>query len=294
MLRQAAPQSRLVRGSDCRSYGMIVFSSVLVLIFRIPRSSSWRIVHASSADQNRETARDDFAAMGGWIAYPSRGPAPDKNRFRSFENRVRRTEARSQVIHASGWIAANQHRWAPGRINRSSTVHWTRVHIFQASSRFSHISVLPHLDNPTTNRPSATPIPSSTNNLCLSAVLTGSPLREANLTAFATARAGAKKGLGGRGGRLGRARLPPVWFAAIAKAPAGEAGPAASAGPFAAARFPSRGWSTHRTAALQAAFSDADNSLPHAYCKHRQPHQIASRAGRAWAMNSIPARYCLL
>src|SRR5208283_847559 len=170
----------------------------------------------------------------------------------------------------SSWLATNQHRRAPGRENWAAHVrnrsrrHRTGMHISQASGRLPHISVLPHLDNPTINRPSATPVPSSTNNLCLSALLTGSPLSEANLTAFATARAGAK----GRGGRLGGARLPPVWFAAIAKEPAGEAGPAAS--------------------------SDVDNSLPHAYCKHRQPHQIASRAGRAWAMNSIPARYCLL
>ena len=187
MLRHAAPQSRLVRGPDCRSYGMIVVC--IVLISGISRSSSWRIVHASSADQNRGAALNDFAAVDGWIARPSRRPASDRNRCRSCENHVRRAaDASSWIPRPSSWLAANQHRRAPGRKNRSSTVYWTHVLILQASGRFPHISVLPHLDNPTRNRPSATPIPSSTNNLCLSALLTGSPSSEANLTAFATAR----------------------------------------------------------------------------------------------------------
>src|SRR5271165_3892462 len=287
MLRQAAPQSRLVRGSDCRSYGM----SSRMFINYIPRYLSFL-----SADQNGWQTGHDDPSVRGHITHPRRGLAIDKHRSRSLGNCVRRTGARSHIADPSSWLATNQHRRAPGRENWAAHVrnrsrrHRTGMHISQASGRLPHITVLPHLDNPTINRPSATPVPSSTNNLCLSALLTGSPLSEANLTAFATARAGAK----GRGGRLGGARLPPVWFAAIAKEPAGEAGPAASAGAFAAARFPSIGWSTHRTAALQAAFSDVDNSLPHAYCKHRQPHQIASRAGRAWAMNSIPGRYCLL
>src|SRR5271166_1661194 len=265
MLRQAAPQSRLVRGSDCRSYGM----ASRMFINYIPRYLSFL-----SADQNgRQTGHDD-PSVRGHITHPRRGLAIDKHRSRTLGNCVRRTGARSHIADPSSWLATNQHRRAPGRENWAAHVrnrsrrHRTGMHISQASGRLPHISVLPHLDNPTINRPSATPVPSSTNNLCLSALLTGSPLSEAHLTAFATARAGAK----GRGGRFG------------------EAGPAASAGAFAAARFPSIGWSTHRTAALQAAFSDVDNSLPHAYCKHRQPHQIASRAGRAWAMNSIPAR----
>jgi hypothetical protein len=62
----------------------------IVLISGIPRFSSWRIVHASSADLNRETALNDFAPVDGWVAHPSRRQASDKNRCRSCENHVRR------------------------------------------------------------------------------------------------------------------------------------------------------------------------------------------------------------
>src|SRR5579863_6067750 len=70
------------------------------------------------------------------------------------------------------------------------------------------------------NRPSATPIPSSTNERWVSPILIGSALVEAILTAVATAFAGA----------LGAAMVPPVWFAAMANWHACEARPAACAG----------------------------------------------------------------
>jgi len=79
------------------------------------------------------------------------------------------------------------------------------------------------------NRPSATPIPSSRNNRCVSAILAGPGLVQASLTAAATATAGAKGG-GGTGGALGGAKFPPVRNAAIAKAPAEETRSAAFAG----------------------------------------------------------------
>ncbi len=141
-------------------------------------------------------------------------------------------------------------------------------------------------------RPSAIAIPSSKYNFCVSAILTGSAFVVASLMAPATAFAGAKGG-GGMGGAFGGAMLPPVKLAALAKPPAGEAGPAASAGGFAAARFSSLGAKIQRTAALQAAFSGSERSLPQACCRVRQPHQMASRGASAWQRKSMPARYCL-
>src|SRR5882672_9635128 len=108
----------------------------------------------------------------------------------------------------------------------------------------------------------------------------------------ATAFAGAKGG--GVGGAFGGAMLPPVRLVAAARPPAGEAGPAASAGGFAAARFSSVGATIQSTAALHAALSGSERSLPQACCSVRQPHQMASRGVSAWQRKSMPARYCLL
>lgn len=116
---------------------------------------------------------------------------------------------------------------------------------------------------------------------------------QASFTALATDFAVPKGGTG-IAGPPGEANPGPVWYAAIANAPATDAAPAASPCTFAAPRVLSPGCSTQCTAAVAAPLSGSDIALPQACWKHKQPHHTASRGGNAWARKSIPAMYCLL
>ena len=72
MLKHAAPQVRLVCGSDCISYGMAA------LIALITRNSFSRFT-SSGTDQNHGETQYDDAAVGGHIAHPRRWQAADQD-----------------------------------------------------------------------------------------------------------------------------------------------------------------------------------------------------------------------